>query len=154
VRDLTIRIAGPDDVGAIARFQTECWREAYVDLVPQDYLDSVGAAERQARWAERIIARKRNVVLAESRGEVVGVGSSGVDDGVLELKSLYVAASHQGTGLADELLTEVLGPSPAVLWVFRDNSRAIAFYARHGFTPDGATAIDPDTGLAELRLAR
>jgi hypothetical protein len=43
---------------------------------------------------------------------------------------------------------------PVHLWVFRNNSRARAFYAKHGFASDGHRAIDRDTGLVEQRLVR
>ena len=72
----------------------------------------------------------------------------------LELASLYVAAPQRGTGLAADLLRRALGSAPAFLWVFADNPRATAFYANHGFQPDGATMLDPGTGLAEQRLLR
>jgi 2-(1,2-epoxy-1,2-dihydrophenyl)acetyl-CoA isomerase len=38
--------------------------------------------------------------------------------------------------------------------VFEQNPRARAFYARHGFVPDGARATDDWTGLPEVRLVR
>lgn len=36
MRDLTFRTPSLDDSRAIAEFQTVCWREAYVGVVPQD----------------------------------------------------------------------------------------------------------------------
>jgi GNAT superfamily N-acetyltransferase len=128
------------DVAAIAEFQTECWREAYRGLVPQDYLDRVGVSDRAVRWRERLVDGTRQVVLAELE-RVVGVVSWGrtgmVYLPVLELKSLYVDAAQRGTGLAVELLHRALDDAPAHLRVFSAITRAQKFYAKHRFAFDG-----------------
>ncbi len=55
----------------------------------------------------------------------------------------YVSRSHQGRGAADLMLETLtaeakrLGISQLELYVAVDNSRAIAFYARHGFVKEG-----------------
>jgi ribosomal protein S18 acetylase RimI-like enzyme len=153
-----IRGTGLADVTAIAEFQTRCWREAYQGLVPRSYLDRVGVAQREPRWRERMASGARQVALAEVADEVVGVVSWGAagDASVppVELKSLYVAAGHRGSGLAARLLEHALGDGPASLWVFEHNPRALAFYTRYGFHPDGHRAVDPDTGLWERRYVR
>lgn len=152
---MRVRPAGPDDAERVAVFQTAVWREACAGLVPQAYLDRVGVEQRLERWAGRFATGSRRVALAECGGAVVGVVSWDPSSGVgLELKSLYVAATHRGTGLADRLLGAALGRWPACLWVFAGNPRARAFYARHGFVADGESALDPDTGLGELRMVR
>ncbi len=155
---VNVRAASGDDAEHVALFQTAVWREAYAGLVPQAYLDRVGAAERLERWSGRFATGSRRVVLAEDGDAVVGVVSwapaEAADVAPVDLKSLYVAATHRGTGLADRLLATALGSGPACLWVFADNPRARAFYARHGLAADGEGALDPDTGLDETRLVR
>ena len=71
-----------------------------------------------------------------------------------QLQAIYVRARLHGTGVADRLMESSLGTGPAHLWVFEENPRARAFYARHGFTPDGARALDDWTGAPEVRLVR
>lgn len=152
-----VRRAGLADAAAIAEFQTECWREAYRGLVPQDYLDRVGVADRLQRWRDRLAGR-REVALAELDGTVVGVVSwspgQEPDAPARELKSLYVAAAHRGTGLAARLLERAVGSGPAYLWVFEGNPRAQAFYGRNGFCYDRRRTVDPDTGLSERLYIR
>jgi GNAT superfamily N-acetyltransferase len=72
----------------------------------------------------------------------------------LELKSLYVDAVRYGSGIAAALRDLALGAADAQLWCFEDNPRARGFYAKHGFHPDGARTLDPDTGVQEVRLVR
>lgn len=154
-----IRLAGVEDVDAVVACQDACWREAYTGLVPESYLDDPLVLRRRAeRWRDRL-AGERRVFVAVAGGEVVGVASAGpsrdpVPEPALELMTLYVRAGHHGSGLASSLLTAAIGAAPASLWVFEDNARAQAFYAKHGFRLDGGTKVDEDTGVPEARMVR
>lgn len=157
----TIRTAAAKDVEAVARFQIASWRETYVGLLPASYLDEMTLAERVGSWTPRIANAERDVALAETAGTLVGVVSTSLQADppraageVRELNTLYVAKRHQGTGLAARLLSRAIGSAPAHLWVFSGNLRAQAFYAKHGFVPNGETAIDPGTGLSEQHWVR
>ena len=155
---IALRRAAVHDVRAIAEFQTRCWAEAYRGLVPQDYLDRMTVKERETRWRGRLIARNYRVMLAELAGALVGVASARrahvIGAPALELKTLYVSAGQRGHGLAAALTDATIGTAPAHLWMFADNPRAGAFYAKQGFRPDGHRKVDPDTGLWEIRLVR
>ena len=154
---ISTRAAGYADVFAIAEFQTAVWNEAYRGLVPASYLERTTVTDREVRWADRI--GRRDILLAENGGELVGVASSSPRDDErpgprLELNSLYVARGMRSKGLGARMLRELLGDAPAVLWVFAANARAIAFYAGCGFAADGHETFDDDTGLPELRMSR
>lgn len=159
---VAIRGAVLDDISAIAAFQTRCWNEAYVGMVPMSYLERVSVSDREVRWRERLATGVRLIALAESAGDLVGVVSWGAaDEGAalslqsrLELKSLYVSPELRGRGLAQGLLAYAIGSRPALLWVFRDNLRAQTFYRKHGFQVDGYETTDVDTGLEMLRMSR
>jgi GNAT superfamily N-acetyltransferase len=154
-----IRRAVPADAVAVSDCHTLCWREAYAGLVRNEYLYSDAVERRRlSRWKQRL-GETRAVWLAEDDGMVVGVASTDIARGQeprepVQLMSLYLRSGYQGTGLADRLLTAAIGSAPASLWVFADNPRARRFYGRHGFVPDGAEMIDPDTGLLEVRMRR
>jgi GNAT superfamily N-acetyltransferase len=156
---MIIRPATAADIGPIAIFQTECWREAYRGLVPQDYLDRVTVADRELRWRVRLLSGERQIALAVAGEPIAGVVSWADttplgDVPPLELKSLYVAAAHRGGGLALALAEYALQGRAAQLWVFDGNHRAEAFYAKLGFSPDGGSMEDLDTGLTEHRWVR
>lgn len=152
--DVRIRRAAPDDVEAIAEFQTTCWREAYAGLVPQDYLDRVTVTDRVRRWRHRLATGERQIALALAADSLVGVVSWSPTGSTTELQSLYVGAGHRGRGVAQALVSYAIGDRPAQLWVFEGNHRAQAFYAKLGFVVDGGRMVDPDTGLLELRFIR
>jgi ribosomal protein S18 acetylase RimI-like enzyme len=157
-----VRPATPADLDMIVECQTRCWVEAYTGVVAAEYLDDPQRPiRRRARWEARL-AGERHVMVA------VGSATPGLAEGVvsfgpsrdrppvpeLELMSLYVRARWHGSGLADRLLDAAIGGQAASLWVFVANQRAQAFYRRHGFGPDGAEALDLDTGLVEIRMVR
>jgi GNAT superfamily N-acetyltransferase len=128
--DLTLRSAEPVDVGALARLYFAA-RAAAVPAIPA----SVHDADQVHRWlADRVGSPTAEVWLAER------------DDGaagplallVLEadwVQSLYVAPGHTGAGVGTTLLdlAKALRPGGLGLYVFESNTRAQAFYARHGF---------------------
>jgi GNAT superfamily N-acetyltransferase len=155
---LVIRRAHSDDVPAVAAFQTRLWAEAYRGLVPQSYLDRMTVAEREVRWRKRVPSRRYRVLLAELEGRLVGVASArrAQPAGLprLELRTLYVDAAVRGHGVAAALAEAAIGAADAFLWVFEENARARAFYAKHGFAPDGQRKLDPDTGVWEIRMVR
>ena len=64
-----------------------------------------------------------------------------------------IAALHVATWQSQ--FDAVIPAGPAVLWVAKENPRAIAFYRRSGFAFDGAEQTDPGTpGIVEARMVR
>jgi 2-(1,2-epoxy-1,2-dihydrophenyl)acetyl-CoA isomerase len=155
----TVREAVPSDLQAIADCHTTCWQEAYAGLVPQSYLDDPEVIQRRLdKWRQRL-SEGHPAYVAVLGDRVIGLARGGPSrdqppPADLELRSLYVRASHQGTGVADRLLHSAIGNSAACLWVYEDNARANAFYSRHGFRADGTRKIDTETGVPEIRLVR
>ncbi|MGJ3192781.1 GNAT family N-acetyltransferase [Paenarthrobacter sp. FR1] len=144
---------------------------------PMAYVESLDAARRQTdtQWQERAAAMSgdSSVTLVADGGED-GSKLSGLMRVVVKhpqdpekplqamLISVYVAPEHRGLGLADELLNQAckaagedLGAEHLELGVHQDNSRALAFYRRHGFETTGASRPYPqDTSKLELVMER
>ena len=76
--------------------------------------------------------------------------------GVGEIFALYILSEYYGTGLGRRLMEaglERLRDYPRVcLWVLKENARAIRFYEKCGFLPDGAEMVSPNIGAAEIRM--
>lgn len=165
---IAVRRAVLDDAEAAARCHATCWQEAYAGIV-----DPVRLAEatadldaRMRRWrqsladgAERWVAINPDGPDVPVTDRVIGFAAPGItrDHDVpssLELYALYVREQWWGTGLAGRLLEVALGNEPACLWVFEANARAQAFYAKHGFRPDGMRKDEPRFGKPEIRMVR
>jgi GNAT superfamily N-acetyltransferase len=68
---------------------------------------------------------------------------------------IYQYARAHGTGTGQALLEAAVGDRPAYLWTAEDNPRALAFYTRNGFIPDGTRKIIPDwENMAAIRMVR
>ncbi len=158
---IDVRQAQLADARGIAEVHVQAWREAYAHLVPAENLARLSVVQRELRWTEIIPHPDAHLWVATDNGVVIGFAGGGTSlppdpPRDLELYSLYVLASHYGTGTGQRLLDAVLGDVPASLWVADDNPRARAFYARNGFVPDGTTKMGPlaGTDILEARLVR
>lgn len=164
----TARAATVADAAELGRIHVQIWRDTYRGLMSDTVLDELDPVDRGERWAQIIASRLlprgahepalTRVAVAPS-GELVGfasVGASRDDDPPteVELWALNVVAAQHGTGVADLLVEETLGDRAASLWVAEGNGRAIAYYRRLGFEPDGTTRPNPGLGVRELRMVR
>lgn len=157
---VTVRTGEAGDAAAIARCQLACWREAYTHLVEPGFFDRYGdGTPRAGRWQQILTSGAAVAVAVTPDGAVVGFATAETPHEEdpprpLEVGAVYLRAAHHGSGVADRLMTAVAGDRPALLWVFEENPRARAFYARHSFRDDGTAKVDPWTGLAEVRMVR
>lgn len=157
-----VREAKVEDAEPLGRMHVQAWRETYVGLIEQsviDGLDPVARAQGWRQWLQQPGSPMRLLVGLDPAGEIVGmvcVGPNRDPDTPVdaEVWAINVLARVKGTGLADALLQEAVGAAPASMWVLAENARAHAFYARHGFTPDGADTYDKRLGATQVRLVR
>ncbi|MEU5125164.1 GNAT family N-acetyltransferase [Streptomyces mobaraensis] len=166
-----IRKMTDDDVDAVAEIRVGGWRTAYRGLVPDRYLDAMDpladAAAHRARRSSPAYPMAELVAESPLDG-VIGwacLGPSRDEDlpaPAGELYALYVRPALVGTGVGRALCAGVLerarerGDARLGLWVLRENARARRFYARAGFTADGADRVDPVDGepVVEVRYVR
>lgn len=71
-----------------------------------------------------------------------------------EVKKLFVEPVLQGQAIGARLLEYAVGELGARhLWALEKNTRAIAFYGRHGFAPTGEKKPEDDTDEYLVRLS-
>lgn len=156
------------DADALGELHVRVWRQAYAGVMPADYLASLRPADRAERWRSIAAEEAEGVAAADGKvtrvaehpdGGIVGfatVAPARDDDPPvpLELWAINVLAEFHGTGAAGQLLAATLGDRSAYLWVVEGNERAIAFYRKHGFEPDGERAVHDASGASEVRMVR
>jgi GNAT superfamily N-acetyltransferase len=164
-RGFRIREARIGELDAAASVRARCWRESFGAVVPRDVLDNAEAwaPDEAERWASEMLNRGATYWLAlDPAGEIVGVAHADAASepdapASLFLETLYVLDRAKGSGLAGALLHRAIGDElPAYLWVIEGNERAVAFYRRHAFEPDGVVRdITPGwPGGRALRMVR
>lgn len=162
-----IRAPRPEDVEALGALHCRVWQEAYAGLMSDEAFAALTPERFTTGWRRRTQEagpdgrhpNGEHVAVAEFDGALVGfisVGPARDEDPPTDtqLWAINVVSDHYGSGVAQQLLTEILGESPAYLWVADGNDRAIRFYERNNFRVDGARSIDRDDGLVEVRMVR
>lgn len=152
---VVIRLATPEDAEALGRIAQRAWAATYRGIVPDAVLDE---------WISEVPGQWRRVLAGASPGDparrwvaerdrtVVGYATTSPataqwlppPDGAGELTNLYIDPEVIGTGVGRALYEHAIedlrvrGFNPLVVWAFRDNARARAFYPRMGLAIDVA----------------
>jgi len=150
------RMESDEEIRGKAFVHWKAWHEAYPGLVCQDYLDKLTLEKCEAmarRWTDGIL-------VAKDGDRVVGfVGFGDRDEEEPEfgeIFALYVLSEYYGTGVGRRLmeagLAQLQGYPKVCLWVLKENARAIRFYEKCGFRPDGAETVSETVAAAEIRM--
>jgi GNAT superfamily N-acetyltransferase len=154
--DVLIRHAQVGDGAEIANVHLNAWREAYRDLLPQEFLDQLPLSFKQKMnmWSSVILDPKRFVLLvAEDKNGIVGfanfaAGRAPKLEEKAQLVALYLLGRYKGNGIGYRLLSSGMkcmkerGFKDGYCWVLEGNSRAIKFYEQTGATFTGQRAQD------------
>ena len=163
-----IRRAVVADAEALGEVHVRVWRWAYRGHMPAEYLERLRPERRADIWRQDLAESWIDTWVAEIDGAIVGfAGAAPTRDadlpaGIAELVMINVLREHAGQGVGRALMGTVegywreRGVPAAVLWVLTANEVARAFYARLGWTPDGATGVYevPGAGIPQMRLAK
>ena len=161
--DFQRRQATPEDAEAVVLMQTLAHEECYPHLLSPGFFRGRRASipERVARRRPHLAVADPRIIAVDASNELVGFADAGPgrdDDGpeALELYSIYTLRRTYGTGLGAALMRAAIGGGPAYLWVVEDNPRALAFYVKQGFRPDGKrNTLPPEwEELPEFRMVR
>lgn len=156
-----VRPARPRDAEELGQVDCEVWRATYRRQLDPEAWSRLSPEPFTERWRERLASPslpgvRTLVAVAGLRLAGFGVAGTPRDDAPAapcELHALNLRPAHHGTGLADQLITALLGSSAAYLWVAAGNDRAVAFCWRHGFRPDGTEQLH-ESGMREVRMVR
>lgn len=139
---LYLRAARSTDAGKVGAILSE-----FIDTTP--WMPRIHTRAEDVGFAGHMIDRGW-VTVADVSGRVAGFAAC--EDA--QLHALYVAEAARGNGVGAALLQAVKAQADTLtLWTFQANTRAHAFYERHGFAPvehtDGARN---DEGLPDVRF--
>lgn len=145
------------------------WREGYRGIVSEEKLADLPVE----RWRHEVGVGLRRPIedaftyVAEIDGEFAGycyvaapTREPDLPSDVAEVGAMYVDPAHWREGVGAALMgaavarLEGLPYSEAVLWTFRGNERAVAFYQRYGWSADGVEKIHQRSGEPAIRMRR
>ena len=161
-----LRRPAPADAQTLSDLHWQTWQQTYTHLLPEDYFSEQNYQSRLAFWRRALADDNpalRLRVAQDDAGALIGFVFAGppnthrgeVHPSGLQLYSLYVLSEYHGSGVGQALFDAALGQDPAVLWVAKENPRAISFYRRNGFDFDGTQVNDPHAPkIVDLRMAR
>ena len=139
------------------------WQQAYTGLIDQSYLDGM-SLEMSEKYALQAFQNGHTMFVAKDGERVVGFAAYGpyrgddlADAG--EVIAIYLLKEYYDRGIGRALMEAALGALKGYrrvcVWVLRDNARAIRFYRRCGFSPDGVEKqLELITEVTEIRMVR
>ena len=138
----SLRPARPTDAGRTGEILS-----AFID--DTDWMPRIHTRAEDLSFAADMIDRGW-VSVAESRGRVVGFSARDAQ----MVHALYVDAGARGRGCGGALLMQMQEATDVLtLWTFQTNTRAQAFYRRHGFVEGERTnGARNDEGLPDLYM--
>lgn len=161
---VTIRPLRSDELEAALRMKNQGWRQAYRGRLNAEVLDHLDEGIESVAEAWRLgfdAGGEVPLVAVDDDARIVGIAAGGAARGenpptAVELSMLYVLEEYYGTGLGRALTDAAIGDSAACVWVLEGNERAIAFYRKLGFEPDGTAEQLSErwNGLNEIRMVR
>ncbi len=145
-----IRPAVPADASRIAEMIVVNYRTNFYPFFRNDafYFKELNVLGIAADYADGSPSGCRTFVYDD--GAVKGVINIRGD----EVEKLYVEPQFQSQGIGAELMQFAIERFAVKwLWALEYNTRGIAFYARHGFLPNGETMIE-DEWVPLVKLVR
>jgi ribosomal protein S18 acetylase RimI-like enzyme len=149
--ETVVRPIVASDVAAVACAHLAAWQRAFRGILSDALLDGLRVEEREVVWRQIVQAQDRTTLVAERDGAVLGYVGFGpphdCDRGLRqagEIYGIYVHPDHWRRGIGGALLSQATAQlkqadyARVLLWTTVDNATARAFYARNGFSADGA----------------
>lgn len=137
-RTIILREATGDDLHDVIAVGQQTWPVTYGPIAGKDYV-AMGLAKWWTAEATIPAIRKRQVLVTEIDGDIVGMTSFSALDHHFYIWKLYVLPDFQGNGLGGKLLSAALGRAragafdDARLSYLDGNDQAERFYTRRGF---------------------
>lgn len=152
----SIRVAGLEDLPAIASLAGEIWRSHYPGIIPAEQIEyMLGRMYSMDQMQEEILHQGVVYFLCSSGGIATGFAAVGPAPQPAEFKlhKLYVLPAHQRAGQGRALLQAAcghalsLGGGRLVLAVNKNNRGALAAYGRYGFRNRESVRVDIGGGF-------
>ena len=145
-----------------------CWQDAYIGIIPDDYLVNMPTQlEKRTEWNRQTLSKPGDCeyLCVTYNDEMIGrlVYSKCRDEDKAEtntgeIHAIYLLADYWGKGYGKQMMDFAIsqlsqeGYQEVIVWVLEYNNRARRFYEKYGFVLDGANKeIEIGETLIEVR---
>lgn len=143
---MSVRYANINDIEEISKIKVDGWRNAYKEIISDEYLKSLDYETNQRKYNEHfydeyfgVYEDDKGMVLGFCRfGERQNLELEGHLEYDCELSAIYVKPGHMGKGIGQEMFNFVKtelkkkGKTKMILWVLEKNTASIEFYKKMG----------------------
>lgn len=162
--ETTIRRVRPGDEDTLAYIQTESWKAAFAGILDAETLTRCTDVSRATAMYKRLLDENKGngyILSVDGKPHCIAYWDAARDaefHGKAELICIHSLPDNWHKGYGSRMMDRVLddikkaGYSEVVLWVFRDNARARAFYEAKGFslTEHSKPAFDTEEVLYSI----
>lgn len=145
IRDVQI-----GDARGVAKVGILSWQSAYRGIIDASILDALDIEKAETRWENNIEGNDFNIrtIVAVHNDEIIAFASYGEERDMEgsehgELWAIYVHPDFTGMKIGHQIW-DTFKPertqysNGSVVWVLKENIKAMQFYSNLGFNPDGA----------------
>ena len=143
--EVVIRKVKQGDASDLAYIQTESWKAAFASILEAETLTKCTNIEHAAAMYQRLLDENKGngyLLTVDGKPHCIAYWDAARDAafaGKAELICIHSLPGNWRKGFGSQMMDQVLmdikqaGFPEVVLWVFRDNQRARAFYEAKGF---------------------
>ncbi len=164
--EAVIRKVQQGDASNLAYIQTESWKAAFTSILDAETLTKCTNIERATSMYQRLLDENKGngyLLTVDGKPHCIAYWDAARDvefTGKAELICIHSLPENWHKGYGSQMMDKVLkdikeaGYSEVVLWVYRENNRARAFYEANGFvlTDFSKPAFDTEEVLYSKRL--
>ncbi|MBO5632301.1 MAG: N-acetyltransferase [Aeriscardovia sp.] len=164
--ETVIRKVQQGDASNLAYIQTESWKAAFTSILDAETLTKCTNIERATSMYQRLLDEKKGngyLLTVDGKPHCIAYWDAARDSelvGKAELICIHSLPNNWHKGYGSMMMNRVLkdikesGYSEVVLWVFRENLRARAFYEANGFalTDFSKPAFDTEEVLYSKKI--
>ena len=162
---MLIRALRNEDYDTVCKIVNENWKEVYAGYVNPELLNDFGCKQRELQMKKDFLSSRLSEYVLEKEGKAVALlsfGNTEDDDkaGAFEIWRIYISHDEQGNGLGGKLISFAEqeaaknGYKEIIIWAFKGNGRAIAFYQKHGYSIDQESDLGAPYMTIGVRLIK
>ncbi len=136
--------ANADDADIIGYIHSVAWKQAYVGMFPEDFLNGDTPEKRKQEFIDSCGCEDVSYYIMYENDKAVGIVKVVDAPDAYEIASLYILEQYRNQGYGKRViayLKKEFDKKRIQLWVLEDNPKAKRFYENNGFKNTGNSRV-------------